>query len=167
MEQSSPGTTITLLIVGGLFTWYYVARQRKQREDEAELQALGPVRERVGTALALVARPWRISALENGQRDTWPLTADTIVTVEMEGEITTVRGRNLAAKAVGGAAVPVLGLFIFGNAKNRSVDNRELYITITSEDDARVLKVPPTLSQEARQFAAMVNVTAKQLAEKS
>jgi hypothetical protein len=87
--------------------------------------------------------------------------------VELEGEITTVRGRNLAAKAVGGAATLGVGLFVFGNAKNRDVDNRELFVTVTSRDDVRVLSVPPALGQEARQFAATVNLKAQQLANKS
>jgi hypothetical protein len=164
-RSASPGTLITLLVVGGVIAWFYVSGRRSARATEAELQELGPVRARIGATVALLASPWRLSIVEDGQRETWPLTADTEVTVDVEGEISTVRGRNLAAKAVGGAATLGVGLFIFGNAKNRTVDNREIYVTITSRDDARVIKAAPELSQDARQFAASVNVAARQLAE--
>jgi hypothetical protein len=164
-RSTSPGTAITFMIICGVFAWFYVSKRRAERATEAELQDLGPVRARIGSTIALLANPWRLSLVQDGQRQTWPLTADTEVTVDVEGEISTARGRNLASKAVGGAATLGIGLFFFGNAKNRTVDHRELYITITSRDDARVVTAPPTLNLEARRFAASVNVIAQQLAE--
>lgn len=56
-----------------------------------------------------------------------------------------------------------LGLFVFGNAKNQTVDNRELYIIVESETSAHVAKVDPKLGEQARQFAVSVNLAARQL----
>jgi len=124
---------------------------------------MGEIKARVGRDVVLFEDPPRLCVIAPGGRKAWPLTPDTAVTVETAGEITAVRGRNLASKAVGGVATGGLGFFVFGNAKTQEIDNRELYIVMESKTEAHVAKVNPTLGQEARQFAATVNLVARQL----
>lgn len=63
----------------------------------------------------------------------WPITVDVRASVEAAGSISVTRGRNLAAKALGGALVPG-GVFLFGNAKDTAHDNRELYLIVEGPD---------------------------------
>ncbi|GAB3808872.1 hypothetical protein [Micromonospora zhanjiangensis] len=145
----------------------FVAGVKKEQAEEAALRSVGPVEKRVGRSVVLHSNPYRISVDTPGGRQTWPLTADTAISVETAGSITAVRGRNLSAKAVGGALTGGAGLFVFGNAKTSEVDNRELYIVIESDTLAHVSKVDPKLGQEARQFAASVNLIARQMGSDS
>jgi hypothetical protein len=87
-------------------------------------------------------------------------------TVDATGDIAVTRGRNLMAKGVGGvvlagAGVGALGLLAFGNAKHRTVDNRELYLLVEGPGWAYVGGFDPALGASIRKFAALVNVTAK------
>ncbi len=73
------------------------------------------------------------------------------------------RGRNLAAKAIGGALVPG-GVFVFGNAKDRVHNHRELYLIIDGPDWAYTLRLNPKSGEAARRFAQNLRLTARQAA---
>ena len=59
--------------------------------------------------------------------------------------------------------MPGVGLFLFGNAKNKTIDNRQLFVALESATAAHVVGVNPDLEHAAREFAARVNLAAKQL----
>jgi hypothetical protein len=162
MKDNVSGTLCCLAVVAA-FVWFVVAGIRKDSAAEQALAEMGEIRARVGRDVVLFDNPLRLSVIAPGGRKTWPLAADTAVTVETAGDITAVRGRNLASKAVGGVATGGLGFFVFGNAKTQQIDNRELYIVMESETEAHVAKIDPKLGQEARQFAVTVNLVARQM----
>lgn len=158
------GTLIAWLIIAAFLYWLYRMVQRAAQR-ERQLQSIGHVIGRVGREAVLYAEPLRLSlAGPRGTRDTRPLTADTVLSVETAGGISATRGRNLGSKAVGGALTGGVGLFVFGNAKTKTVDNRELYLVIDSPPRAEVRKLAPHLGQPARQFALTVNQAARTLA---
>ncbi len=80
---------------------------------------------------------------------------------EAAGKVSVTRGRNLSAKAIGGALVPG-GVFIFGNAKDRMHDHCELYLIIDGPDWAYTLRLDPNSGEAAHRFAQNVRLTARQ-----
>ena len=71
------------------------------------------------------------------------------------------RGRNLSAKAIGGALVPG-GVFIFGNAKDRMHDHCELYLIIDGPDWAYTLRLNPNSGEQHTDSPENVRLTARQ-----
>jgi hypothetical protein len=81
-----------------------------------------------------------------------PLGGDVEATVDTAGNIAVTRGRNLAAKGLGavattGAGLGPLGLLLFGNARHRQVDNRELYLLVEGPNWAYANAFNPDLAQ--------------------
>jgi hypothetical protein len=85
----------------------------------------------------------------------WLLHPGTTATVETAGSIETTRGRNLAAKAVGGLLVPG-GVFVLGNARVQQHDLRELYLVVTGRAWSETWALHPDLAAGARSFAAQI-----------
>jgi hypothetical protein len=117
----------------------------------------------VDNRLVLFDGPPRIGVVIGERLTVHALTADTSVTVEQAGSITAVRGRNLASKAVAGAFTGGLGLFVVGNAKTETIDNRELYVIIESSEFAHVQTLDPVWAAVARHFAAQASMLVKRL----
>jgi hypothetical protein len=164
------GATIGgLLAVFGLIgAVFWVIDKVRAAEDsrarEQRVRAVGRIRDRLGEAV-LYANPPRFGILEPDRVNprTWPLTPDVTVSVEAAGNASVTRGRNLAAKAIGGALVPG-GVFLFGNAKNQVHDHRELYLIIDGPDWAYTLRVDPNSGEAARRFAQNLRLAARQAA---
>lgn len=89
----------------------------------------------------------------------WPITGEVQAGVEAVGAVSVTRGRNLAAKALGGALVPG-GVFLFGNAKDRVHDGRELYLGIEGPDWVQTIPLHPDQGADARRFAQAINLVA-------
>ncbi len=76
------------------------------------------------------------------------------------GNIAVTRGRNLAAKGVGTLLLGPIGLFGMGNAKQREVDTRELYLLVEGPGWAYTQQFVPELGGPLRHFAQAINVVA-------
>jgi hypothetical protein len=81
-----------------------------------------------------------------------PLTPDVRATVETAGDIE----RRVTATRL-------LTIGIFALAAKKKKDNRELYLTVEGDTFISVREINPKKGSEARQFAAMVNRTVKEL----
>jgi hypothetical protein len=83
------------------------------------------------------------------------ITSRTVASVEASGSIAVTRGRDLAAKAAGGLLVPG-GVFVFGNARHRMHDMRELLLVL--EDPGVALRggLSPRYRAPGTQLAAAV-----------
>ncbi len=90
------------------------------------------------------------------------LSAQSTASVDATGSVQVTRGRDLAAKAVGGLLMPG-GVFLFGNAREQVHDVRELYISIEDPTWHYVVAVHPDLGREARDIAAAVRRAAAAL----
>lgn len=105
---------------------------------------------------------------ENGarpERTSFPLTPNVKADVEAAGNVSVTRGRDLGAKAMGTLALPGVGMFIAGNAKEKIHDNRELYLVIEGDDWARTLPVNPDHGVGVRRLAQTINLIARSAAE--
>jgi hypothetical protein len=85
---------------------------------------------------------------------------EVTATCDSAGNIAVTRGRNLAAKGVGTVLLGPIGLFGMGNAKERQVDTRELYLLVEGPGWAYTQKFQPDLGGPLRQFAQQINVVA-------
>jgi hypothetical protein len=101
-----------------------------------------------------------------GAKSSWPLYPGTTATVETAGSIQAIRGRNLAAKAVGGLLVPG-GVFLFGNARVEQHDLRELYLIVSGPACTETWALHPDLAAGARRFAAQITFSVAQAASKA
>jgi hypothetical protein len=91
-----------------------------------------------------------------------PFDGEVQAMADAAGNIAVTRGRNLAAKGVGTLALGPVGLFFVGNAKNRQVDNRELYLLVEGSRWAYTHKFNPNLGAPLRAFAQQINVAARE-----
>jgi hypothetical protein len=170
LAMSAGGVIIRLIGVGFLVACVVVYASDKlgeRREADSlgdRVRSTGRIVNQVGDAV-LYADPPRFGAINRqlGSVRTWPLTPESKASVEAAGSVSVTRGRDLAAKAIGGAIVPG-GVFIFGNAKDRVHDNRELYLIVESPEWAYTLAVDPALGVGARRFAQNLNLAARELA---
>ena len=97
-----------------------------------------------------------------------PFDGEVSAMADAAGTIAATRGRNLAAKGAGTLLLGPIGLFGMGNAKHRTVDNRELYLLVEGAGWAYTQAFNPNLGGELRNFAQQINVVAKRhLAENS
>ena len=137
-----------------------------RREGEAAVAAMG---EPVGIlgALRVFESPPSFVAIPSdlavAEVLSWPITSDVRAEVEAVGSVSVTRGRNLAAKALGAAVVPG-GVFLFGNAKEKAHDHRELYLGIEGPDWVQTIPLDPSQGAPARRFAQAVNLVAAQQA---
>jgi hypothetical protein len=167
LAMSAGGVIIRLVAVGFLIAFFAVYVSDKlgagDREHAVEkrLRSHGTFTDRVGDAL-LYVNPSRFGIATDavGNVRSWPLTPDTRASIETAGNVSVTRGRNLAAKAIGGALVPG-GVFVFGNAKDRVHDNRELYLIVEDPEWAYTLRLNPALGGDARRFAQSLNLAAR------
>jgi type IV secretory pathway protease TraF len=156
---------VTLVAIAGGISWLF-----QRREDTAKAQALGArvaskgaIASRLGD-LVLYVDPPRLAAInaQDQRIKVWQVTAGVRASVEVAGSISVTRGRNLAAKAVGGAVVPG-GVFLFGNARETAHDNRELFLIVEGPDWAHTHAVDPSAGVNARRFAQAINLAARKL----
>jgi hypothetical protein len=87
---------------------------------------------------------------------------EVVATCDTAGNIAVTRGRNLAAKGVGTLFLGPIGLFGIGNAKEHSLDTRELYLLIEGPGWAYTQKFIPDLGQALHQFAQAINAAARE-----
>jgi hypothetical protein len=161
------GPLLSLLAIIGGVLWWRDRKAERQAEEASErsIQAGGKVTARLGF-LVLFDEPPRLRApssdYDHGPVEEWKLSSSTSASVEASGNVSTTRGRNLAAKAVGGALVPG-GVFVFGNARETVHDHRELYLIVEDNDWAYTRKLDPSFGTQARRFAQAVNIAARKL----
>lgn len=155
--------TFTLLAIAGAIFWYTDRRDSKAKATKLEdrVRAKGAVSTRLGN-LVLYSEPPQLVVLDPQQASTrgWPITGGITASVETAGSISVTRGRDLAAKAVGGALVPG-GVFLFGNAKDTAHDHRELYLIVEGPDWAHTQALDPNAGAEARRFAQAINLASR------
>jgi hypothetical protein len=108
----------------------------------------------------LIVFPDRVITPEGTRYD---LSPSTNASVEATGSTEVTRGRNLAAKAAGGLLIPG-GVFLFGNARERAHDYRELFIVIEDPSWHYTIAVHPNLGLQARDFVAALRSAASALA---
>jgi hypothetical protein len=89
------------------------------------------------------------------------MSGDVVADVEISGNQTATRGRNLAAKAVGTAVLGPIGLFGIGNATTKVTDTREVFLTVQGPDWQVSRRYGPDTAIFARAFAQAVNLTAR------
>ncbi len=158
------GTITVLAILGGI-VWLLDRRdaQEATKTLEDRVRAEGTVASRLGD-LILYVEPPKLAATGSQVDEfrVWPITAGVRASVEAAGSISVTRGRNLAAKAVGGAIVPG-GVFLFGNARDTAHDNRELFLIVEGPNWAHTHAVDPTDGVAARQFMQAINLAAQKL----
>lgn len=166
LASSSPAVTVLGFLGLGAFVAWIVAVDREERAAkraaatiERSIRAGGQLRDRLGY-LVLYDAPPRFGIVDDGALRTWPITREVSATVEGTGSVSVTRGRNLAAKAIGGAIVPG-GLFFIGNAKDTVHDHRELYLILEGPDWAYSEQLQPSLGAAARQFALTIGVMAR------
>lgn len=157
--------TLTLVVVAGGISWLLDRDDTEKSTNSLEdrVRATGTIAPRLGD-LVLYAKPPRL-AVVNPQKHTikvLPITAGVRASVDSAGSISVTRGRNLAAKAVGGAIVPG-GVFLFGNSKDTAHDNRELFLIVEGPDWAHTHAINPTEGVAARQFMQAINLAAQKL----
>ncbi len=157
--------TITLLAIVGGISWLLERRdtQETTRSLQDRIHSAGTVGSRLGDVV-LYTKPPKLAVVNQqmGSIRVWPMTASVRASVEAAGSISVTRGRNLAAKAVGGAIVPG-GVFLFGNAKDTAHDNRELFLIVEGPDWAHTHAVDPTDGVAARRFMQAINLAAQNL----
>lgn len=87
-----------------------------------------------------------------------PLDGSVKATVDTAGNIAVTRGRDLGAKAAGTLLLGPLGLLVFGNARERVTDTRELYLLV--EGRGWVLSQPftPESGVAVRDFVGAIRV---------
>lgn len=135
-----------------------------QKARTRDIESRGPPAARIGP-LVLYEDPPRLYGPvdhDTGPMQEWAVSSDTSATVESAGNVTVTRGRNLAAKAVGGALIPG-GVFVFGNARETAHDHRELYLVVTDPAWAYTRRLHPDLGVQARRFAQALNLAARHL----
>lgn len=112
-----------------------------------------------------IAGMWEISIypdrMVDHQGNHLPFDGDVQALADAAGDISVTRGRNLAAKGAGTLAFGPIGMLFMGNAKNRQVDNRELYLLVEGSRWAYTQKFNPNLGQALRQFAGQINAAAR------
>jgi hypothetical protein len=138
----------------------------KQRSSEDRIRSQGRIAERLGPIVLYADPPklWGpITYDPTGPGRDWAITSEVTASVEAAGSISVTRGRNLAAKAAGGALFPG-GVFLFGNARETVHDFRELYLILEGPDWGHTWQVDPNQGEEARRFAQAVNVMARKTA---
>lgn len=158
------GTITVLAIIGGI-GWLLDRRSTKEETNslETRIRSTGTIAARLADVV-LYSKPPRFAVVNRqlGSIRVWPITGGVHASVETAGNISVTRGRDLAAKAVGGALLPG-GIFLFGNAKNTAHDNRELYLIVEGPDWAHTQAVDPAAGVATRQFAQALNLAAGKL----
>jgi hypothetical protein len=91
-----------------------------------------------------------------------PFDGPVEATVDTAGAIAVTRRRNLAAKGAGPLLLGPIGLFTMGNARERALDTRELFVLVEGPAWAVSVQVDPNAAAWVRDFAAKVNVAARQ-----
>lgn len=179
LAASQAGTivqgVITIFAILGAVIWLLERRNKKDAAQSLneQIAASGRIERRLGdlmvftnpARLGVVKRIVDSSGLAEKQTATLslrPITADLKASVESAGNVSATRGRNLAAKALGGALVPG-GIFIFGNARETIHDHRELYLILEARDWSATWSIDPTLGAQARELAGAINVHANAL----
>lgn len=90
-----------------------------------------------------------------------PFTGPVNAIADTSGNISAVRGRNLADKALGATLFGPVGLLVAGNAKIETVDNRTVYLLIDSDDWVFAREFDPEHRPVLQQFASKINRVAK------
>ncbi len=91
-----------------------------------------------------------------------PFNGKVEAVCDSAGNIAVTRGRNLADKGLGTLVFGPIGLFFMGNAKNREVDTRELYLLVEGPNWAYTVPFAPDAGLALREFALQINLIAKQ-----
>lgn len=169
-DGSALGTVIRAVVlvaaISGAVLWWRDRKAAKEarRTHERDIRSRGRIAARFGPIVLFAEPPRLYGPVDDGMSATkeWPITADTKATVESAGNVSVTRGRNLAAKAVGGALIPG-GVFVFGNAKETAHDHRELYLIVADAKWAYTRRLDPNFGPQARSFAQAINLAARQL----
>lgn len=151
--------------------------QRKaasQRETTARHEADGKM-----PGLCIAEDPFRIIVTKTTQagsgEPTVPsiveehlLSAATAAELHESGSVAAVRGRNLAAKGVGGLllspALGPLGLLFVGNAKTQVIDQRSWYLTLSDPAWNLGVVIDAAYVNHARNLVARLTAAANSLA---
>jgi hypothetical protein len=91
-----------------------------------------------------------------------PFGGDVNATADSAGNIAVTRGRNLAAKGAATLVTGPVGLFLAGNAKQRTTDTRELYLLVEGPTWSFARECDPRTGSTVRQFAQTINAVARQ-----
>lgn len=97
---------------------------------------------------------------DGGDMERHAITAATNASVDSAGGIAATRGRNLAAKGAATLVIGPLGTLMFGNAKEKIHDGRELYLLANDPEWSFVIPVHPDLGGDIRMFALAINQVA-------
>lgn len=85
-----------------------------------------------------------------------PFSSPTSSTADLAGNVSAVRGRNLADKAFGTMFLGPFGLLMAGNAKVETIDNRSLVVAVENSDWSFVRECPPDNRVQVMEFASSV-----------
>lgn len=141
--------------------------RRRKRDQSVSLEAkirdragrpthwLGEVVLTVDPERLVITNPAKAQVLRVHQLD-----PSVKASVDVAGNISVTRCRNLAKKAVAGAIIPG-AIFVAGNAKETVHDHRELYLVVEADTWAEVQQLDPNLGAEARRFAQQINLAAR------
>lgn len=139
----------------------------EERSNEAAIRERGRLLARCGPVL-LYADPARLrgpvptSDVSEEDRE-FAITPEVKASVETAGNIAVTRGRNLAAKAAGGAITGGVGLLVWGNATETVHDSRELYLIVEADQWAYTRSLDPDAGLDARTLASAINVAARDI----
>lgn len=153
-----------VLIIGGVLIAAKAASAlAKRNQDRAPQQAM----EAHQDGARVIAEVWSMRLVADPPRlvtpsGVFPITADVKASVESSGNITTTRGRNLAAKAAGTALLGPAGALGAGNAKVTAHDLREVYVLVEGRNFAEFVELGGAWEAQARQFVQQVNLAARQ-----
>jgi Short C-terminal domain len=112
--------------------------------------------------------PDRLELRDQDEPRSFILTSDVRASVETAGNLAATRGRDLAQKAAGTALTEAigagaLGAFLFGNAAERVIDARELYLLVEANDWVYAHQAHPSTGRELREFALELNLAVRRL----
>lgn len=116
--------------------------------------------EHLGTAANIEVFADRVVQFHPGKVVVCRVDAEVHATVETSGNISVTRGRNLAKKAAGAVLIPG-GVFMYGNAKEKTHDVRELYLLIEHPEWVIGAPLDPDAATTARTIATALNDAAR------